>query len=486
MAKALYNRCIFFLADGARADVLRDLLAKGELPNIRKYITAPGTNAQAVTVFPSTTGPAYLPFITGRYPGACNLPGIRWFDRRHYESASPFGLKRTRSYCGPAGWLMSHDLEAHVPTIFELTQKPFNLHNPIDRGLPKGRSRFNMGLGHLIGHYLADHRPAHRGVMEGLLRAVCEDFDYIFVGFPGPDTAGHYHGAFSKRAIESYKEIDEGIGAVCDRLSRIGWLKDTLFFLSADHGMTPTHTHFDLDGFLDRRGFKTYYHPRVFRHWTTADAANMVSGNSMSHLYFKNGKGWSERTAFEEMDGGHLGALADELLGYESLEMLAGVGADGAVRVKSRRGTGRIERAKDGGIHYRIEQGADPFGYGPLPAVMEDRESLQLTSGTEYPDALVQLAQIFESPRTGDLIACARNGHDLRLKFENPAHVGSHGALTRDQMMVPFLTNHPLEFSGAIRTVDFFPTAFRLLGRQAPARLDGIDLTQRQAAREAA
>ena len=85
MSSAPFQACILFLVDGARPDVLDDLMKRGELPNISRYIVEPGSFCRATTVFPSTTGPAYLPFLTGTYPGPSNLPGIRWFDRKAFS-----------------------------------------------------------------------------------------------------------------------------------------------------------------------------------------------------------------------------------------------------------------------------------------------------------------------------------------------------------------------------------------------------------------
>jgi predicted AlkP superfamily phosphohydrolase/phosphomutase len=47
-------------------------------------MTASGGTTRAITVFPSTTSVAYLPFLTGCTPGRCNIPSIRWLDRRSY------------------------------------------------------------------------------------------------------------------------------------------------------------------------------------------------------------------------------------------------------------------------------------------------------------------------------------------------------------------------------------------------------------------
>src|SRR5437660_761067 len=76
-----HRRVVFVLIDGARHDVLRALLAQGDLPNLARWVIEPGGMTVGTTVFPSTTGVAYIPFLFGRYPGTADVPGIRWLDR---------------------------------------------------------------------------------------------------------------------------------------------------------------------------------------------------------------------------------------------------------------------------------------------------------------------------------------------------------------------------------------------------------------------
>src|SRR6266511_869237 len=75
-------RAVLVLIDGARADVLRELLGRGDLPNLARWVIEPGGLGVGTTVFPSTTGVAYVPFLFGRFPGSVGIPGIRWLDRR--------------------------------------------------------------------------------------------------------------------------------------------------------------------------------------------------------------------------------------------------------------------------------------------------------------------------------------------------------------------------------------------------------------------
>jgi hypothetical protein len=110
-----------------------------------------------------------------------------------------------------------------------------------------------------------------------------------------------------------------------------------------------------------------------------------------------------------------------------------------------------------------------------MPKKMSLEETLIHSYNTEYPDALLQIIQLLESPRTGDLVLSAGPGYDLRARHEKPEHRSSHGALFRDHMIVPFVINAKLG-KELIRTVDIFPTVLNCLNQPVPDNLDGISL----------
>ena len=60
--EARFSRAFFFLLDGARIDLFREFLERGDLPNIARYLVEPGRFTAATTVFPSVTGVAYIPW----------------------------------------------------------------------------------------------------------------------------------------------------------------------------------------------------------------------------------------------------------------------------------------------------------------------------------------------------------------------------------------------------------------------------------------
>ena len=90
-----FKRFVFILIDGAPYAVFRGLLEKGDLPNIKKYVVDRGSLNKAISVFPSTTGPAFIPFFMGLYPGTANIPGIRWLSKSDFHFSS---LLQTSGY----------------------------------------------------------------------------------------------------------------------------------------------------------------------------------------------------------------------------------------------------------------------------------------------------------------------------------------------------------------------------------------------------
>src|SRR4029453_6136600 len=136
-----FKRCLILLVDGSRPDVFKELSDRGELPNCDRLFRDGGRFADAVSVFPSTTGPAYMPFLTGCYPGTCNVPGIRWFDKKVF-SQKKLSLKKFRSYVGFESFLMKHDMKGEIKTLFHYFPKSFNVFNRVSRGVAPSRNLY--------------------------------------------------------------------------------------------------------------------------------------------------------------------------------------------------------------------------------------------------------------------------------------------------------------------------------------------------------
>lgn len=458
------------MADGARADVFSDLLNSGDLPNISKYVVEKGSYKEAVTVFPSTTGPAYTPYILGKYPGRCNLPGIRWFDRKAY-SEKLLSFDRFRSYIGLETYFMNSDISKNYKTVFEIFPRSVNIFNELSRGinLKNDKTLFSKLYYKVKSHFTDRSNEVDLVAERILLESLKEMPDFVYAVFLGIDTYSHINHPFHRKVIDSYRRIDNTVGLVAKSLENQGRLEETLIVITSDHGLTQTHSHFDSLEFMNSQGYKTFYYPNVFKHFTDANAACLISGNAMANIYVKSQDGWGRKATFEELDG-----LVDEFVERPEVDIVAGLDENGRTRIKSERGEAATWLDDEGNVNYEKIKG-DPFNYNGMPKKMSTEDALAHSFNTEYPDALLQLIQLLESDRTGDLVLSASSGYDLRAKHENPEHRSSHGALFRDHMIVPFAINAKVnkEF---VRTVDIFSTMLSSLGMPLSQDIDGKNL----------
>ncbi len=462
-----YRRLVFIMIDGASYEVMRDLMAAGDLPALSMLAEEGGGLKQGVTCFPSTTGPAYIPYLMGLFPGTANVPGYRWLSRQHYDGG---GSRWTRpgvaSYSGIEGANFDADLPPR-PTWFDYFGSHRNIINLLTKGCdPRDNvTRRVKPVVYAIGHYLHKWHLADRIAEEALVAAARDAPEFIACAFNGVD--GHSHGSHPRGAqvIESYRTVDRAVRRARRALRDVGKDEETLWVIGSDHGQSATHTHIDVARKLEEAGFPCLYYPRLWRQ--NAHCAEMVSGNGMTQIYFRNGHDWRERMPWEEMEAR---SVPEVLLAVEGIDFVAGLAGDGATVVQAAGGTGRITWT-DGRCTYEF-RGADPLGCGAFSGC--DAEAvLRLTFDSPRPDAPLQIAQLFRAERSGDLLVSAREGFDLRARWEFPEHKSTHGALIAPQMHVPIILSHPIE-PDRLRTVDVFPTVLRLMGKEPAEGIDGI------------
>ncbi|RME19475.1 MAG: hypothetical protein D6800_14230, partial [Candidatus Zixiibacteriota bacterium] len=127
----VYQRCIIIVADGARADLMRQLLQAGELPHIQQHLVDRGCFRTALTVFPSTTGPAHIPFVSGVHPGTADIPGYRWLCRETHDRRRR-SIYRHRSLNSPRGLCVGRDMNRACTSLFEHFPRPASVLELID------------------------------------------------------------------------------------------------------------------------------------------------------------------------------------------------------------------------------------------------------------------------------------------------------------------------------------------------------------------
>jgi hypothetical protein len=477
--KTSRDSVLAILVDGARPDVIARLVAAGEMPVMKRTFFDVGGFRHATSVFPSVSGPAHLPILTGAHPGRANLPGIRWAER---PGRLGF-LGRTRSYMAP--WRqgkLARDISPEVSTLFQHVDGMADVNTWFVRGCPARarRTRFSKAAAFLRSLASHDWYASDLQAERAVVGAFDAGFPSAFAVFPAVDELGHRFGPLCTESDEAYRRFDAALGRVIDALVRLGRLDRTRIVLTSDHGQSTTHTHFEVAELVAQVYPRTLSYPKIWRHMFRAQAAVMVSGNAMANVYLAaEDGGWRVRADVERA-GGRPAELLARLLAEGAIDhvIYRRIG-DGASYVVAASKGGKTARAvitfegagHDRVVRYQVE-GEDPFGYGPLPARMTATEIAALTAHTDYPDAPWQIGEFFRSPRAGDLIVCARPGFDLRARFEYQPHNGSHGGLHRDHMHVPAAVNGAWQ-SDRLRSVDLFPSILQSLGKPIPSAVDG-------------
>jgi hypothetical protein len=466
------KRCFLLLVDGLRPDVADARLAAGDLPHLRAMLER-GGRTTAITGFPSTTSVSYLPFLTGCAPGRCDIPSIRWLDRRAYRGRWWKDRAAVRSYCGYQAPMLDGDINPEVRTIFELVPESIGIFTPVARGLTRERdpSRRERQVWGSVAHVTKWHQPSDDSVSRHLLRAVEADWQFVFAQFPAVDGYTHQSGHDSAPVHRALRRLDSTVGRLRDTLRRRGELEESLILLVSDHGATPVHTHLELADWFRAHGVPTMAHPVVWER--SPRAAVMVAGNGSAMVYARPGEPREQRWPIERLSDpntfGGRGNLVSALMREPAVAFLAAESEYGGLWLGGRAGQARL-RVRGSEVEYDPIWG-DPLELGGAWSGTS-RDWLEKTRDGAYPDAPFQLLDQFRTPRSGDLLVIGREGYDFRDRFETPEHRSGHGSLIRAHMQTPVWASEPLP-DVPLRTVDLFPSMLQWLGVAPPAVVDG-------------
>ena len=425
-------RVVVVIVDGLPLDLAEEVVP--ELPFLGPRVPH---RTSAISCFPSTTGPAYFPFLAGCTPGRANIPGIRWFDRTR-PTRSTFPHRGLRSYVGPDARKLATDTQA--VTLFARHAWPAS--SPVPKDLPK-RGEKSRDLLWAAAHVTHRWDRADRRTSWKLGRGLRKGREIVFAVYPSVDELGHTFGLASDRPRDALAEIDRQLA---EKLADF----EGEVVLSADHGLTDTHTHLDLRGLVEEREGTTIAFPVVTKRFPAAVVCE--SGNGMANVYLAGDDGWPERPSAE-----HCRELAASLRTIEGIGSVALRGeAPNTAELWTEDGVGHVG-LDESGLHQHGPVFASSFG-GATPD-----EALERSAAEEYPDAAFSLVSLFASERTGDLLVSAQTGFDLRTKAEWPEHHASHGGLQRDHTVVPVFSSAPLP-SRPLRTLDLFALTLELAG----------------------
>lgn len=466
------RRLLLVVADGVRPDVLSEEIDAGRAPTLA-MLRQRGSAHAITSSFPSVTGPAYVPFLMGTHPARAGMPGLRWFDR---SRSLRWATAQSRSYAGIDIWHVDGDLTPGIPTLLEYAHPSLAAMSMIGRGASHGR--IGRGIGWMLraapAHFRGDLH-GWRKVEQRATRVFLDRFARLrprvaVLGILSGDKFAHKYGPFSEPVRAAISDVDAAVAAALRIAERDGWRDELHVWITGDHGHAAITQHDDLHGWLEGEGLRVRAHPRLSV--KDPDVVLMVGGNAMAHLYFspnERARRWwhSHAPAWD--------TLVQRLVARPAIDLVAvNVSAD-VVQVRHHaRGDAEIHRVEGraGARWSYLCTGGDPLQLGGSLRELDAWSAWDAAAATPYPDAIVQLSLLGASSQSGDVLLSAADGWDLRARFEPVPHVSTHGALLREQMLVPLIVDTPVQRAPQ-RTADIVPSALDLLGIAADTLFDG-------------
>jgi arylsulfatase A-like enzyme len=255
-----------FLFDGTNANVLHELVAQGDAPNVARLIEQ-GTSFGhgAMSSLPTVTLANHTSILTGAMPGHHGILNNAWYDRARGEQVI------TNS---PETWAWAMGtLSDEVETLFEAVSRTwpddvtFCINEPADRGAwfstlglmragglpdrPPGPDELPFATERFV-RPVKDYRSASRMDHTSLDQAVklfagrYQELEaplprFAWVNFSLTDAAFHEGGPYSEMARASVRDTDARMGEVLRAVEEAGIWDQTAFFLVADHGMEESN-----------------------------------------------------------------------------------------------------------------------------------------------------------------------------------------------------------------------------------------------------
>jgi hypothetical protein len=256
------QRLYIFLLDGLHQTELDQRLVEdaGALPALRRLRERAAVLASgSIVTFPSITWPSHTTIGTGAWCGHHDVVNPTYYLREKRETVSPQGQQvRTEGFANGGVESLAEAFHRVRPGCMTAA-----IHAPFGRSarhaVLEGRNLGDRGrLKALTLDLAADQSPRWkadgfkgvidesvldtRGVAQVIDLFTREDLpppDFVYHELVLTDGAGHDYGPHHEGLRDALDESDRRIGRVLDLLDSLGLFEETLFVVTADHGMAP-------------------------------------------------------------------------------------------------------------------------------------------------------------------------------------------------------------------------------------------------------
>jgi len=473
------NRVIFLLVDGLSASLFQDLINKGRMPYIEKYLINRGIySGNCLSCFPANTAPAHLSHLTGSYIDRHGIPLIKYWstEKGKYLDFTKSSLSAIEN--------LNKNISNDVKTIYEyFTGRTTSLHF-VNRGASdiyagKLRSIFLYVYSRIYG-WNKLHRLAIKVALERL--SMKDPSKIIVIWLPGPDAISHNLGPTSSVYIKNVRNLDEQVRFLVEGDRKISGLRDlnifddSLIILSSDHGEMEVKHNCPIEDYFKEMNLNVLAGQSTPQKIDEANVLMAISGG-VALLNFKDQKTGLWRINKENLQNFNSDGQITDILG--SLKEMKGVERvylkqnPNIYHISSKEGESLITRKRKLGVlHYKYEviSGRDPLVYDKHKAIKKMMRNKyfpvydwrNVTRDTDTPEIIDQIPRVFDCSDTtfSVLVSCSPN-----YSFKKN-HKGEHDIESKEIRHVPFImawSKGKIHNLGFLRIVDILPTVLDLL-----------------------
>lgn len=490
---------VHFILDGTNLRSFESILDSGALPNISQYMVGEGAYfTHAMSSFPTVSTSVYQSFSSGLYPGRAGISHLERFDRltRHkidYLSAEGHDAINT-DFVNLRALKNPDEADPFPPsTIFDML-----------KGYPTAAfyTSFRLGastvfpeilpLRALWHAFITRDRPGLDALaLNKIEEAFSGEIDkiprYTIAGLYGSDVAAHELTPTGDEVKLVLMQFDAFLGDFIKLLKARGLFEKTYLIVSADHGMHETRELFELQKKVSALGVAVKpENPRARGFSLHIADRGVVS----SQLYSAAGTSKKPIAISEVLrhhplkDGGEID-LIEAIIGFDEVAQLAVRDGEGNTRIFGQNSAESMIscntiNASDYCSYSIIGNNGDPLEYAKNPEVLKLMDGrahssniwLAATKDEKYPDAIIQLSQLFDDGRAGDAFVILKDEYSLRHKKR-----GNHGGIIADDMRIPMIISGPTVPNGRfdlMRSIDTFPLLIEWFGiKTDEANYDG-------------
>ena len=479
------------LLDGVVKARWDTLLSSGQLPHIQQLIRNSTYIPNGLTSFPSMTGYAFYPIITGRPAIESGVLGLRWFDRNLDKG-------NLRNYVGRTNVWMNEDIVDSISTIFELVApaETASINSYMNRGVkyqsftgwPLTTAKYQslpmfrfldkipwLGSKHI--YSIFEHETL---VIEQTIEGLKSNPKVQWVTLPGLDAIHHVEGLTSAYD-QLLVHIDGLIGKFLEELKHLGQADQRAVIIMSDHGMQSVEHNVNVPfellektGIRLRRGVSTSITKMTLdeplEDLEDVDGYYVVNGNLIGFVYLRDphaegNDSWRKRLPIHTLEHYKGTNLLEALRDLDGVGMVV-YGAGDTAYIQSKEMKAMIIKDGDQWIYKPVEGNPLRFPIDLFNKPLSKEDWLHQTINHDYPGAPVWLQSLMAQPHMGDILVLADHGYDLAADYEILVHnyKGGHGHLYRACMIVPYILHFPGQEAGIEETILPEEVGKRVLG----------------------